>query len=163
MDVSIEKLRQKYKWLKQEWSSKTTRAKNGSGLDPDKEPHWYNAINPVFTETRRPLHLVSSAMDTSFVAQDFSDWSEDHDEDEEERYNRLDNLDIEDGDQTENSGNQIESSIEDQDNPLTRKKSKLVAAPHRKSDTFKQTRFVTDSPYNKYISCRAGKKIPAST
>ena len=101
LDVSNEKLRQKYKWLRQEWSSKTTRAKNRSGLYLDKEPHWYKVINPVFTETHRPLNLVSSAMDTSFVAQDFSDSSEDHDEDEEERYNRPDNLDIEDGDRRE--------------------------------------------------------------
>ena len=127
----FEHIQREYKWFKQELSSKTTRAKNGPGLDHDIEPHWYKVINPVFTEIHRPLNLVSSAMDTSFVAQDFSDSSEDHDVDEEERYNRLDNLDIEDGDQTENAGNQIESSIEDQDNPPTREKSKLVASPHK--------------------------------
>lgn len=40
LNTSIEKLRQKYKWLKTEWTNKTNRAKNGSGLEPDQEPRW---------------------------------------------------------------------------------------------------------------------------
>ena len=51
LDVSIEKLRQKYKWCKTEWANKTNCAKNGPGLDPEKEPHWYQILNPVFAET----------------------------------------------------------------------------------------------------------------
>ena len=41
LDTSLDKLRQKYKWLKREWGEHTRRAKNGSGLAPDEEPHWY--------------------------------------------------------------------------------------------------------------------------
>ena len=37
--TTIKKLWQKYKWFNMEWSKKTNRAKNGSGLDPDKESH----------------------------------------------------------------------------------------------------------------------------
>ena len=47
LDVSIERLRQKYKWLKTEWGKHTRRAKNGSGLEPEKEPRWYQILNPV--------------------------------------------------------------------------------------------------------------------
>ena len=39
LDTSLDKLRQKYKWLKKEWGEHTRRAKNGSGLAPDEEPH----------------------------------------------------------------------------------------------------------------------------
>ena len=41
LDILIEKQRQKCKWFKTEWANKTNRAKNGSGLDTEKEPHWY--------------------------------------------------------------------------------------------------------------------------
>ena len=39
-----QKLRQKYKWFKMEWTNNTNRAKNGSdpnGLDLEKEPDRY--------------------------------------------------------------------------------------------------------------------------
>ena len=36
LETSIHKLRQKYKWLKQEWTSRTNLAKNGSGLQPEQ-------------------------------------------------------------------------------------------------------------------------------
>ena len=51
LDISIEKLRQKYKWFKMEWTNKANCVKNGSGLDPEKEPHWYQILNPVYAET----------------------------------------------------------------------------------------------------------------
>ena len=41
LDISMKKLRHKYMWFKTEWTNKTNRTKNGSGLDPEKEPHWY--------------------------------------------------------------------------------------------------------------------------
>ena len=73
LDIAIKKLRQKYKWFKTEWTNKTNFAKNGSGLDPGKEPNWYHILNPVFAEMHKPLKLVSSAAETSFVNQNFSD------------------------------------------------------------------------------------------
>ena len=75
MDILIEKLRQKWKWFKKEWTSKTIRAKNGSGLDPEKESHWHQILNPIFPETHKPLNLVSSAAQTSFVNENSSDSS----------------------------------------------------------------------------------------
>ena len=54
LDISIKKLRQKYKWIKTEWTDKTNHVKSGSGLDPEKEPHWYQLLNPVFAETHKP-------------------------------------------------------------------------------------------------------------
>ena len=83
LDTSVEKLRVKYKWFKTEWASHTRRAKNGSGLAPDKEPHWYQILNPVFAETHQPLNLVSKAADTSFVRDAYgSSSSEEEEEDE---------------------------------------------------------------------------------
>ena len=83
LDTCIEKLRIRYKWLKSEWSAKTTRAKNGSGFDPDDEPNWYKILNPVFTETHQPLNLVSSAADTSFLGGgNFAELSSDDDDDD---------------------------------------------------------------------------------
>ena len=38
LDTSIERLRNKYKVLKQEWSKIITYIKSGSGLSPEKEP-----------------------------------------------------------------------------------------------------------------------------
>ena len=48
LDTAIDKLRVKYKALKQEWSRITDRIKNGSGFSPDKEPRWFKHLNPVF-------------------------------------------------------------------------------------------------------------------
>ena len=39
LDTSIERLRNKYKVLKQEWSKIITYIKSGSGLSPEKEPN----------------------------------------------------------------------------------------------------------------------------
>ena len=52
-------------WLKTEWGKHTRRAKNGSGLEPEEEPRWFQILNPVFAETHQPLNLVSSAAETS--------------------------------------------------------------------------------------------------
>ena len=45
--------------------------KNGSGLNPEKEPHWYQIINSAFAEMHKPLNLVSSAAETSLVNKTF--------------------------------------------------------------------------------------------
>ena len=51
LDTLIERLRNKYKALKQEWSKIITRMKSGSGLSPEKEPVWFKHLDPVFCET----------------------------------------------------------------------------------------------------------------
>ena len=82
--------------------------KNGSGLDPEKEPHWYQILNPVFAETHKPLNLVSSAAETSFVNENFSDSSlEEHDNDDDDEsepanFNRFDGTDLNDLDAEDN-------------------------------------------------------------
>ena len=102
LDISIAKLRQKYKWYKTEWTNKTNRARNCSGLDPVKEPHWYQILNPVFAETHKPLNLVSSAAEISFVNENFSDSSleehdnNDNDESEPASFSRSDGTDLND-------------------------------------------------------------------
>ena len=102
LDISIEKLQQKYKQFKTEWTNKTNRLKNGSELDPEKEPHWYQILNPVFAETHKPLNLVSSAAVTSFVNKNFSDSSleehdnNDDDESEPTSFSRSDGTDLDD-------------------------------------------------------------------
>ena len=58
LDISIEKLRQKFKWFKTEWTNKTNSAKNDSRLDPEKEPHWYQILNPAFAEVHKTLNSV---------------------------------------------------------------------------------------------------------
>ena len=50
LDISIDRLRHKFKWLKTQWGEHTRRAKNGSGLEPEKEPRWYQILNPVFAK-----------------------------------------------------------------------------------------------------------------
>ena len=102
LNISIQKLQQKYMWFKTEWINKTNRAKNGSGLDLKKEPHWYQILNPAFAETHKSLNLVSSAAKTSFVNENFSDSSlkehnnDDDDESEPASFCRSDGTDLDD-------------------------------------------------------------------
>ena len=52
LDITIEKLRQKYKWLKSIWTSKSNLAKHGiMGPGLDKEPRWYQIFNEGFSKT----------------------------------------------------------------------------------------------------------------
>ena len=53
-DTLINKLQQKQKRLKQEWTSKTNRAKSISGLQTEQEPGWHKVLNQVFAETNKP-------------------------------------------------------------------------------------------------------------
>ncbi len=73
LDTSVDALRSKYKWLKNQWTAKTDRAKNGSGLDPDKEPKWYQLLNPIFSESHTPLNLSSSGKDAYSDSSDSSE------------------------------------------------------------------------------------------
>ena len=67
LDTSIERLRNKYKVLKQEWSKIITRIKKGSGLSPEKEPLRFKDLDPVFSETNEEMKLTSSTTETSFL------------------------------------------------------------------------------------------------
>ncbi len=63
LDTSIQKLRNKYKWLKDQWRKITDRAKTGSGQAAKDDPEWYTILNPVFSETHTKLKLASQAND----------------------------------------------------------------------------------------------------
>ena len=150
LDILIEKLRQKCKWLKTEWTNKTISAKNGSGLDPEKESHWYQILNPIFPETHKPLNLVSSAAQTSFVNENSSDSSlEEHDNDDDDEskpvsFSRsdgtdLNNLDAEDKQADDDAPRRIHQNVRQADKPPLRKKSKIAKPPHKKSEKIKST------------------------
>ena len=47
---TLEKFRRKYTTLKAEWRKISDRCKNGSSLAPEKEPSWYEILNPIFSE-----------------------------------------------------------------------------------------------------------------
>ena len=150
LDISIEKLRQKYKWFKTECTNKTHHAKNGSGLDPEKEPHWYQILNPVLAETHKPLNLVSSAAETLFVNENFSDSSlEEHgndvdDESEPASFSRSDGTDLNDLDAEDKQGDDdaprgIHQNVRQVAKPPLRKKSKIVKPPQKKLEKIKST------------------------
>ena len=150
LDISIEKLRQKYKWFKTEWTNKTNRARNCPGLDPVKEPHWYQILNPVFAETHKPLNLVSSAAETSFLNENFSDYSlqehdnDDDDESEPASFSRsdgtnLNDLDAEDKQADDDAPRGIYQNVRQAAQPPLRKKSKVVKSPYKNSEKIKST------------------------
>ena len=119
LDAGIDKLRVKYKALKQEWSRITDRIKNGSGLSPDKEPRWCKHLNPVFCEANETISSSSSASDTSFV----NERNESHDESKGLSYS-------ENGNPAENSEDKTQT---DKDIAPPAQKEKVVVTPHKKS------------------------------
>ena len=124
---------------------------NGSGLDSEEEPHWYQVLNPFFAETHKPLNLVSSAADTLFVNEKyFSDSSlekHDNDDDDESKpasFSRsdgtdLNELDAEDKQDDDDAPRGILQNVRQADKPPLRKKSKIVKLPHKKSENIKST------------------------
>ena len=68
LNISIERLRNKYKALKQEWSR--------SGLSPEQETVWLKDLDPVFCETNEEMKLTSSATETSFLNKESGDYEE---------------------------------------------------------------------------------------
>lgn len=119
LDTSIEKLRVKYKTLKQEWNKITDRIKNGSGLSPDKEPGWFKHLNQVFSEANEDIILSSTAADTSFV-----------------RNSRREENSDDDGERSSDNEDQLSSEDEahvDKEIEEPPQKKKIVVAPHKKS------------------------------
>ena len=101
--------------VKIQWTAKTDRAKNGSGLDPDKEPHWYRVRNPIFSETHAPLNLSSSSKDAhnSDVEDEFADKYDD-----------------------EYDAGRADEELEEP----TRKRTKVVPPPNKKAEKIKSTK-----------------------
>jgi hypothetical protein len=63
LNIDAEKLRIKFKWMKDQWRKYTDRIKKGSGKSPIQEPEWYTIINAVFSDTHGNLEIASKARD----------------------------------------------------------------------------------------------------
>ena len=61
--VDVERLRVKFKWMKDQWRNYTDRIKKGSGKSPIEGPEWYKIINPILSDTHGNLEVVSKASD----------------------------------------------------------------------------------------------------
>ena len=102
LDTLIERLRNKYKVLKQEWPKIITRTESDSGLSPEKEPVWFKHVDPVFCETNEKIKLTASATETSFINE--QDWEyEEERNGEEDIFSGTDDMD---------ENNELESEIE---------------------------------------------------
>lgn len=73
LSIDADKLRTKFKWLKDQWRRYSDRIKKGSGKSPIQEPEWYTILNPVFSDTHGNLEVASKVSD---VLSDDSDDSE---------------------------------------------------------------------------------------
>ena len=49
LELRTEKLRVKFKWMKDQWKKITDRVRVGSGKAPVQEPAWYKKLNPIFS------------------------------------------------------------------------------------------------------------------
>ena len=68
LDIEIPKLRNKYNNLKKQWRTAVDREKSGSGLHVEREPKWFQILQPVFSDTSSRLDEISSGpLDTSLV------------------------------------------------------------------------------------------------
>ena len=119
LGTGIGKWKVKYKALKQEWSRITDRIKNGSGFFPDKEPRWFENLNPVFCEANETINLSSSAADTSIV----NERNESHNKSEDLSYSAK-------GNPAEYSEDEVQI---DRDTATPAQNRKIVVAPHKKS------------------------------
>ena len=129
LDTLIERLRNKYKALKQEWSKIITRMKSGSGLSLEKEPVWFKHLDPVFCETNEEMKLTSSAMETSFLNEQDGEYEEERNGEKKGILSGADEMD---------ENNELESEIEASNelnigNATSGDKRKVVVAPHRKA------------------------------
>ena len=59
---TIDQLRRKYKWLKQEWRKINNKIRSGSGLagKDTNSPEWYSLLNPILTEAVDGMMTLSS-------------------------------------------------------------------------------------------------------
>jgi len=71
LKIDVEKLRNKFKWMKDQWRKYTDRIKKGSGKASIQEPEWYAIINPIFSDTHGNMELSSKASDV--LSDDYSD------------------------------------------------------------------------------------------
>jgi hypothetical protein len=63
LNLCPEKLKAKFKWIKDQWKLFTDRVKKASGKPPIKEPAWYLIINPIFSDTQGELSPCTKSSD----------------------------------------------------------------------------------------------------
>ena len=61
LQVTPNKLRVKYKWLRSEWRRYTDRVMKGSGKEPIEEPEWYKILIPIFSDTLGKVDVATSS------------------------------------------------------------------------------------------------------
>ena len=123
LNIEAEKLRIKFKWMKDQWRKYTDRIKKGSGKSPIQEPEWYTIINPVFSDTNGDLKFASEAM---HVLSDNSDSEVSNNEDTES----VDIIDIDEGqDADESDLTKTSDSGNDCDKQTKAGKKELEAKP----------------------------------
>ena len=77
LEIDVDKLRAKFKWLKEQWRRLSDRVKKKSGVSPIEEPEWYQIINPIFSDTQGCLKPITQASEILSDESDDSDYSED--------------------------------------------------------------------------------------
>lgn len=133
LDISISRLRNKFKMLKSEWTNLNSRIKHGSGLAASDEPAWFKHIDPVFSETNEDFTLTSSAQETSFV-QDGADFSDESSEDGEistdrDAEVRTDGMPVRGRVDVDEQDDEPQQEQPDEE---ANRKRKTVVAPHKK-------------------------------
>ena len=61
LELITEKLRVKFKWMKDQWKNITDRVRVKSGKAPIQEPAWYKKLNSIFSDTNANMEVASKA------------------------------------------------------------------------------------------------------
>ena len=140
IETSVNKLRIKFKSVKQEWSKIQSRIKNGSGLAEEKEPQWWKYLNCVFSKINEVINLTSNAGQTSFVR------NEDDDDQEDISNDSSQESDIDIGE--ENIQDSEDATTLDTGESQETNKQKIVVAPHKKRQQVRSNKQVLGEAAN---------------
>ena len=108
LDISPEKLRTKFKWIKEQWKKFTDRVKTASGKAPINEPEWYHIINPILSDTQGSLVPCTKSSDV------LGEWERDSDKSDTET--SIDEVEAEvnvEGDESDNGETESTESCSD--------------------------------------------------
>jgi hypothetical protein len=105
LNITVAKLRVKYKWLRSEWRKYTDRVRKGSGKKTINEPKWFSILNPIFADMLGDISDVASSSSSVFHKQ--SDDSSSNDEIDISSSSVNENLDL-----LEENQNALDESID---------------------------------------------------
>lgn len=63
IEITPDRLRIKYKFLRNQWRMFTDRVKKGSGKAPIDEPEWFTILNPIFSDSMGTIDVSSCSND----------------------------------------------------------------------------------------------------